>query len=310
MKTFLIKSLLFLILVTSIVSTVLITSGGYVDYFYEKFTTPKAKSLILGDSRSMQGIQPTVINNDLLNQYFELPILNYSFTIAQISYGPLYLESIKKKLDSTSKNGLFIVTVNPWILSKREKDNEQRGVYFEEGMPPHNMNFVNMDPNFEYFFKNFNYFHFKSIIRRTSKMHKDGWLEESNLPKDSVMLNVWKKKQIDLYTNWSKVWKKSVYRLTSLMETINYLKGFGTVTLIRMPIDKHLLQIEENFWNNFDKDILNLAKKTNVKYINFSKDNIYETYDGNHLDKYGGVTFTKNLCDSIRLNLRHLNITK
>ena len=303
MKTFLIKSLLFLILVTSIVSTVLITSGGYVDYFYEKFTTPKAKSLILGDSRSMQGIQPTVINNDLLNQYFELPILNYSFTIAQISYGPLYLESIKKKLDSTSKNGLFIVTVNPWILSKREKDNEQRGVYFEEGMPPHNMNFVNMDPNFEYFFKNFNYFHFKSIIRRTSKMHKDGWLEESNLPKDSVMLNVWKKKQIDLYTNWSKVWKKSVYRLTSLMETINYLKGFGTVTLIRMPIDKHLLQIEENFWNNFDKDILNLAKKTNVKYINFSKDNIYETYDGNHLDKYGGVTFTKNLCDSIRLNL-------
>ena len=303
MKTFLIKSLLFLILVTSIVSTVLITSGGYVDYFYEKFTTPKAKSLILGDSRSMQGIQPTVINNDLLNQYFELPILNYSFTIAQISYGPLYLESIKKKLDSTSKNGLFIVTVNPWILSKREKDNEQRGVYFEEGMPPHNMNFVNMDPNFEYFFKNFNYFHFKSIIRRTSKMHKDGWLEESNLPKDSVMLNVLKKKQIDLYTNWSKVWKKSVYRLTSLMETINYLKGFGTVTLIRMPIDKHLLQIEENFWNNFDKDILNLAKKTNVKYINFSKDNIYETYDGNHLDKYGGVTFTKNLCDSIRLNL-------
>ena len=305
MKTFLIKSLLFLILVTSIVSTVLITSGGYVDYFYEKFTTPKAKSLILGDSRSMQGIQPTVINNDLLNQYFELPILNYSFTIAQISYGPLYLESIKKKLDSTSKNGLFIVTVNPWILSKREKDNEQRGVYFEEGMPPHNMNFVNMDPNFEYFFKNFNYFHFKSIIRRTSKMHKDGWLEESNLPKDSVMLNVWKKKQIDLYTNWSKVWKKSVYRLTSLMETVNYLKGFGTVTLIRMPIDKHLLQIEENFWNNFDKDILNLAKKTNVKYINFSKDNIYETYDGNHLDKYGGVTFTKNLCDSIRLNLLH-----
>ena len=296
---------MFLILVTSIVSTVLITSGGYVDYFYEKFTTPKAKSLILGDSRSMQGIQPTVINNDLLNQYFELPILNYSFTIAQISYGPLYLESIKKKLDSTSKNGLFIVTVNPWILSKREKDNEQRGVYFEEGMPPHNMNFVNMDPNFEYFFKNFNYFHFKSIIRRTSKMHKDGWLEESNLPKDSVMLNVWKKKQIDLYTNWSKVWKKSVYRLTSLMETINYLKGFGTVTLIRMPIDKHLLQIEENFWNNFDKDILNLAKKTNVKYINFSKDNIYETYDGNHLDKYGGITFTKNLCDSIRLNLRY-----
>ena len=108
MKKFLIKSLLFFVLVISIISIVLITSGGYVDYFYEKFTTPKAKSFILGDSRSMQGVQPSIINNYFENGEYETPILNYSFTIAQVSYGPLYTESIKKKLDSTTKNGLFI----------------------------------------------------------------------------------------------------------------------------------------------------------------------------------------------------------
>ena len=179
MKKFLIKSILFFVLVVGIISIILITSGGYIDYFYEKFTTPKAKSLILGDSRSMQGIQPSVINKYFKTSDFELPIMNYSFTIAQIAYGPLYLESIKKKLDQNTTNGLFIITVNPWILSERENDDLENGVFFEKGMPPHNMKFVNLNPNFEYVIKNFNYFHFRSIISRTSKMHKDGWLEES-----------------------------------------------------------------------------------------------------------------------------------
>mgnify|MGYP003644316077 FL=1 len=299
MKKFLIKSILFFVLVVGIISIILITSGGYIDYFYEKFTTPKAKSLILGDSRSMQGIQPSVINKYFKTSDFELPIMNYSFTIAQIAYGPLYLESIKKKLDQNTTNGLFIITVNPWILSERENDDLENGVFFEKGMPPHNMKFVNLNPNFEYVIKNFNYFHFRSIISRTSKMHKDGWLEESNLPKDTVMLNLWKQKQIALYSDYSSKWKKSNFRLNGLEELIKYLDSFGYVVLLRMPIDEKIISIENKFWNNFDVDIKEVALKTNVKYLNLSHDNKYTTYDGNHLDKYGGVVFTKELCDSI-----------
>jgi hypothetical protein len=304
MKKFLIKSLIFLFIVIVIISIILIEFGGYVDYFYEKFTTPKATSLILGDSRSMQGIQPAVINDYLAASDYELPIMNYSFTVAQISYGPIYTRSIKRKLDKNLKNGLFIITVNPWMLSIREGDNFEKGIFFEENLPPHNMKYVNSSPNFEYLIKNFNYFHFKSIVRRTSKMHKDGWLEESNLPKDSVMLNSWKEHQIALYKDFASRWEKSNFRLKSLEDLITYLKKYGDPVLLRMPVDEKIKDIESNYWPGFDTEINTIAQRTHTRYLNFTvEDNNFKTYDGNHLDKFGGVDFTKILSDSIaRLN--------
>lgn len=303
MKKFIIKSILFGVIVITIISLILIKAGGYVDYFYEKFTTPKAHSMILGDSRSMQGVQPKVINNYKFDKNYQLPILNYSFTIAQIAYGPIYTESIKRKLDklSTTK-GMFILTVNPWVLSSREEDDENNGVFFEKDMPPHNMEYINMNPNFEYFIKNFNYFHFKSIVRRTSKMHKDGWLEESNLPSDSTVLNNWKKKQISIYKSFSLRWEKSFYRLKSLGGLIKYLKKYGDVFLVRLPVDEKILEVENVYWKDFNIQIDSLAFDNKVQYIDYTnRAEKFETYDGNHIDKFGGVKFTKSLCNLINM---------
>lgn len=113
MKKFLYKSILFFAVVTAIITSVLVFYGGYVDYFYNKFTTPKASSMIFGDSRSLQGIQPRIINAHFEGSDIELPMFNYSFTLGQIAYGKPYLNSIKKKLDTTTTNGLFIITVHP-----------------------------------------------------------------------------------------------------------------------------------------------------------------------------------------------------
>ena len=97
MKKYLFKTLIFLLACFAVITFVLLKYGGYVDYFYVKFTTPKAKSMIIGDSRSMQGIQPSVVNEALSSKDYSLPVFNYSFTIAQASMGPLYNESILKK---------------------------------------------------------------------------------------------------------------------------------------------------------------------------------------------------------------------
>lgn len=299
MKQFIIKVIIFACLIFSVITLVLVYYGGYVDYFYEKFTTPKAKSFIVGDSRSLQGIQPSVIDN-YFNEKFSSPILNYSFTIAQVSYGPLYSESIKRKLDNSGNDGLYILIVHPWILSSREGDDEEKGVFFEENKPPHNMKFVDHSPNFEYFFRNLSYFHFRSIFRKTSKLHKDGWLEESNLPKDKTILENWTSNQINLYAEYAQQWEKSAYRLKSLDSLINFLKPLGTVCIVRMPVCKEILEIEENYWTNFDNDITNITDKHGVCYMNFKNmSHAFEYYDGNHLNKYSGKTFTKLLCDSI-----------
>src|SRR4051812_33254984 len=82
-------------------------SNGKSDYFYLRFTTPPQPSLILGTSRAAQGLQPSVFNES--NLAFAKPMFNFSFANNISPYGPIYLNAIKKKVSTASKNGLFIL---------------------------------------------------------------------------------------------------------------------------------------------------------------------------------------------------------
>ena len=114
------------------------------------------------------------------------------------------------------------------------------------------------------------------------------------------MLNQWKEKQIKMYERYAANWRKSDFRLNSLENLIKLLNNYGNVILLRMPIDQEIVNLENNYWPDFNATISKITKRTNTNYLDFTKkNNMYKTYDGNHLDKYGGVTFTKNLCDSI-----------
>src|ERR1041384_4495411 len=99
MKSFFLKILLFAVTVSTIVVLFLEYYGAYVDYFYNKFISPPQHSMIIGDSKSLMGIQPAVMTQKLQGSRFEMPMYNFSFTIAQAAYGEHYLESIKNKLD-------------------------------------------------------------------------------------------------------------------------------------------------------------------------------------------------------------------
>jgi len=125
-------------------------------------------------------------------------------------------------------------------------------------------------------------------------------LEETNLPDDTSILKRWKDNQITLYSDFSKKWRKSNIRIKYLDSTISYLKTYGKVLVVRLPVDREIINVENKYWNSFNKDINAIAKKNNIPYINFNtKQNSFKTYDGVHIDKYSGVEFTKTLCDSI-----------
>jgi hypothetical protein len=301
MKKFIRNILLFLTILTIILSLFLNFYGSYIDYFYKKFTTPVASSLIIGGSRSLQGIQPKIIDNYFNNKEFELPMFNYSFTIAQAHIGPLYRKSILKKLNSKSKNGLFIISITPWMLSSLKSNDNSSGMFMESNSPPNNMNYVSMNPNFEYLIKNFNYFHFRGFIRKSSKLHENGWLEENNLPNDSLIFKEWKMNQISILKGFINDYKISDYRKKSLDTLIKDLKKHGQVYIIRTPIDNDILKIENDFYPNFESFIYELSNTNNISYINYNNINSvkFKTYDGHHLDKFGGAIFTKYLCDTI-----------
>lgn len=299
MKKFVIKCVIFLLLFGGIFIWMLSRYGGYADYFYVKFTTPKQHSMILGDSRSMQGILPSIVNRNLDNQ-FEKPVYNYSFTLGQIAYGPAYLESIKRKLDPNTRNGVFILNVSPWILTERELDDPQNNRYFESDMPPHNMQSVDRKPNLEYVYRNFSYFHFKAIFRGITQTHEDGWLEQQ-LPTDQSELQQWKIDLLQDFGQKAKTWKPSSYRMADLNETVAYLSRHGKVYLVRMPVDAEVLAIEDDFWADFDAQVESVSVKNRAPYFRFGAGH-FTTYDGNHLDNTETVRFTKVLCDSINKN--------
>ena len=95
---------------------VLMQADGSTDAFYAKFTTPKQQSLIIGSSRAAQGIHPQTINENLPHT----AIYNYAFSRIHTPYGKPYLESIQRKLKPDTKDGLFIVEVNPWSVCKKK----------------------------------------------------------------------------------------------------------------------------------------------------------------------------------------------
>ncbi len=301
-KKLFINLILYFLIILGIVTFVLVNYGGNVDFFYEKFTAPDAKSMIIGDSRSMQGIQPRAINKRFQNSSIELPMFNYSFTIAQAPMGPLYNESILKKIDPSTKNGLFVISVTPWMFGSDKNKDNGAGEFREDHQPPHNMKFVSVNPNYEYLIKNLNFFHFKGAFRKNAVMHKDGWLEENNLPKEQVVFDDWKSGQARSLKRKIDEYKISKLRLRSLDTLIKELSKYGEVYVIRMPIDPDFVDIENLFYKDFDVDIKSITKQNNIPYINFNNigsTNTFKTYDGHHLDKNAGLVFTKILCDSI-----------
>ncbi|AXT59936.1 hypothetical protein D1816_06080 [Aquimarina sp. AD10] len=301
MKLLIIKLGVFFTISLAIVTYVLMNYGGNVDFFYEKFTTPKTNSMIIGDSRSFQGIHPEVIDKYFEGKGFDLPMLNYSFTIGQAIMGPLYNASIFAKLkDSSSKNGIFIISITPEMLTSHKDYDNEKGEFREEGQPPHNMKFVDVNPNYEYLIKNLTFFHFKGAFKKKTTVYKNGRLEESNLPENEEVFKLWKKNQIDLFLEDSKDLKLSNTRIKGLGDLITGLKERGNVFLIRMPISKEFLSNEDKYYPRFGHIVDSIADTKKIEYIDFNSiGKEYNTYDGHHIDKFAGKEFTKALCDLI-----------
>lgn len=282
-----------------IISFKLDSNSATFDFFYRRFTSEKQVSLIIGTSRAAQGIQPQIINKSLSSQ-FDLPIYNYSFTVNISPFGEAYFNSIKKKVkETTTKNGLFIIAVDPWSLSdiKEMGDGiEQR----EDNECIAKMMFVNTRPNIEYLIR---YFKKDWLYEETGGiLNEDGWLQIDAII-DSVVLKENIRNKVQIYSKYQPT--KSDSRLNYLSQTIEYLDELGTVVLVRIPISKEMFELEEAYWKFFDLDMINLLKNKTIHYYSFmEQNNRFKTIDGNHLYKDDGARFTKELCDSISKRLK------
>lgn len=148
-------------------------ADGYTDPFYLRFTSEKQENLILGTSRSAQGILPSVLEKEIDKSFF-----NFSFTILHSPYGDVYLDAIKHKLKKKSNDQVFILAVDPWSISSSSSDPNDNREFREKDLILDNMHLFNYSPNFEYLLKNLdgNYTNIFNSPKGDNKMflHKNG----------------------------------------------------------------------------------------------------------------------------------------
>lgn len=297
MKKFLKQLFIFSILPIAVfIVTSIIYADGFIDPFYLRFTTQKQKNLIIGSSRAAQGIIPSILKSNLKKDFF-----NYSFTINHSPYGEVYYNSIKKKLDKNSKNGIYIICVDPFGITSYTSSDGTEILNTEVILS--NMYFVNSKPNFEFIIKN-GISPWREIFRKSNpkqkiELHQDGWLEVNFLWNKSDYI----KKQKTCLEEYYNMHTKKVYsknRVFYLKKIIELFKKHGDVYLVRLPTSKEMYELELKFMPNFNHIISGISQEYKVKYIDFSLEyNQYQTTDGNHLYYKSGKKFTQALCDSI-----------
>jgi hypothetical protein len=276
-------------------------ADGHTDEFYLRFASPKQTSLILGTSRAAQGIVPKVIKAKSNKE-----IYNFAFTLVHSPYGPVYYNAICKKLKEGTKDGLFILVVDPWSISAKQENPNDTTQFFEKSLSLGTTSNFNQHPNIEYLFESYNGTLSNLIKNKFIKekqlafLHEDGWLE---LPKkwDSTTA---KKRAEEKLTEYRETnlpyYKYSSIRLAYLNKTIRKLKQYGSVFLVRVPIPIEMKEIEDLLLPNFDTLMLDLSQKDKVPYFNFADSgNNYKYNDGNHLNVGSALQFSQQLVERI-----------
>ena len=275
-----------------------IFADGSTDNFYLRFTSSKQNSLIIGNSRSAQAIHPDILDS-VLNLEDNSNIYNYSFSVNNSSYGKEYYHAIKNKINESAKNGLFIISVDPWSISSDTTLNDNEidieSIFYSK-------KHYNSYPNYEYLIKNYKKGWGNILLKRIESnilfrnqnslskikgsftfLRKDGLLEVYT-SMDSAYVKQNTQNKVHSYNISMSRNKFSKFRFLYLKKTIQLLKKHGEVYLVRMPVHTSLLTIENSFYPLFDKKMINLANNTHVAYLNFVNSSTQYSYtDGNHL---------------------------
>lgn len=305
MKRFLRNIILWTIPIVALyVIVISLNAGPSTDYFYYRFTRPKAPSLVMGTSRAAQGIIPSVIDSISGPNAYNYPLFNYAFTIHNSPYGPCYLDALKKKFNG-EKDGIFIVAVDPFAVSNYKKNFVSEGEKFSEcDEAPANIHFTEMKPNFEYLLKNYtNDIRTLTGIKEREydiRVHNDGWLEV-NFPYDTALFRRNTAEKIKNYDEYVRKIKPSPERRKALARTIDYFEEYGNVFLVRIPVSPQMAEIEMEYYPGFEEEIHRLAQAKEVPYLNYFHLNEQLNFtDGNHLHKSSSETFSAILGEDLK----------
>jgi len=263
-------------------------SHGYIDVHYGKIRG-EGKSLIIGTSRASQGIIPEICAKNIK---YEEPLLNFAFTSFNSPYCEAYFNAIQKKMNSTVKNGVFILEIDPFGLTDNTSEKASSKLLSQQFI-------MHGDPNYEYIYRNVNPF-YNLLVKNNNEnpfciAHKNGWVQVK-IEQDS--LTAIRRAQEKLAANLKEISysKLSDNKLHWLEKTIALLKTHGKVILIRIPAWQPIIDAEKNAFPTLNDKINSICSSNNVPYFDYTNlNNMYHYIDGNHLTNESARQFSKEL---------------
>lgn len=283
-------------------------ADGLTDPYYLKFTGNPPSSLVIGTSRASQAIVPERFAALFHEQNFEGPMMNFSFTALSSPYGEVYLRAIQKKINPQTKNGLFIVAVDPYSLAEAVPDavGKKPALPETKGALYHTRTF-NSTPNYEYLLRNYNHgwgylwFQHIDLFHNETVLQPDGWLR-IDVPMDSVSIAKRSKGKIENHRKSIGMYTLSPMRLQYLEETIRFLQQHGEVYLLRLPVSSVIYDIEKDILPGFEEAVQEIAAKTSVPYRNMNDQwQLFQYKDGHHMGKESALACSDSLVNWIRL---------
>lgn len=275
----------------------LLTVGPYVIHQYKYLplidpyyclATHQANILVIGSSRAKRGIVPSILKKEILQDGIPL---NISINGLNSPYGESYFNFIQKKVKRNRK-GLFILDVSPPSIMQRDFEINSKPREFDFFL--YQLNILNLNPNIEYLLRananreekaNSKNLDYETIY------HSSGWWEA--IINDNNKLAKGNYEKIPMY--------RSLEREVYLKKTIEFLKDYGRVILVRMPVSKYGYIAEEKWHPNFDKWMVRLSENYKVEFLNYSQQyDLYNFYDDkSHMDGGDAKSFTKVLANDI-----------
>ncbi len=217
--------------------------------------------VIMGDSRSLRGINPSLMNTGLNG-------FNFSFPSAGLN--EFYL---KKSLDKLKKGGSLIISMTPFSFTKKAYRNEKIKEYL-------NLSFLEQQINKNYKLKRA----FSGITKEKFNNKPDKHIKEFKL-NGYVATKVEKNNPesgVDTYKRNFSNQKYSVEKLKTFIAILDQYRKDYEIYLVRMPVYSKVLDIE-NTLGKFDEELVKkLVIENSLKWID-SFEQEFETYDGSHL---------------------------
>jgi len=284
MNRFLINLGVFFSMVLLLIGYFALRVDGSFDQNYMRFTTGRQQSLILGVSRAAAGIKPEVLKTYMPGKRF----FNFSFNAYISPYGPTYFKAINKKLDPLAIDGIFILSISPFSFYNKISAEGDSMNFRELNHCLAKTKFVNVNPNIFYLFSNYNNFIHKYCNNNDHVnwyLHDDVWLELNSftdtvemIKNRNVIIKKMKKQIPKLYF--------SGIRWAYFLKTIKFLQDHGKVYLIRLPVEKQILDIENKLMPAFDSLIQSITQKNDIPFFDMTVlEYDFVFTDGSHLHK-------------------------